>query len=105
MVSAPTARTADSSAVGGRNSSGLSSGPVMLDRPPALGEVCIFDCGEGFAAPPGEGVPGLPFVLACHRGLREPGPPQMPEAPDADRAGDSEDHAGQKQGDLEAAKE
>src|SRR5215475_13155026 len=36
MVSAPMARTADSSAVGGRNSSGLSSAAVMLGRPPAV---------------------------------------------------------------------
>src|SRR5215510_5698200 len=37
MVSAPRERTADSSAVGGRNSSGLSSASVMLGRPPAVG--------------------------------------------------------------------
>src|SRR5215813_8990829 len=36
MVSAPMARTPDSSAVGGRNSSGLSSAAVMLGRPPAV---------------------------------------------------------------------
>src|SRR5215831_16204981 len=36
MVSAPRARTADSSAVGGRNSSGLPSAPAMLGRPPAV---------------------------------------------------------------------
>ena len=38
-------------------------------------------------------------------GLRGPGHLQMPEAPDANHAGGSEDHAGQEQGDLEAAKE
>ena len=49
--------------------------------------------------------PGHPFAFARSSGVTGPGSRQIPEASDADRAGGSEDHAGQKQGDLEAAKE
>jgi hypothetical protein len=38
-------------------------------------------------------------------GLRGPGHLQMPKASDADHAGGGEDHAGQEEGGLEAAKE
>jgi len=61
----------------------------------------------------GKGLPlwsGSGCRVTCSRsrlssGLRGPGHLQMPEASDADHAGGGQDHAGQKQGGLEAAKE
>ena len=72
---------------------------------PTSGGMRIFDCGGKIAALAGERVPVFCSCSRLSPWLRGPGHLQMPEAAEADHAGGSEDHAGQKQGDLEAAKE